>query len=188
MKKYILLIIVAFSFVLFSCEDDKTEPGGTAVEKMAGDWWVTYQSSVEEYNYLFGGEGSMPSVDNIENWTWDYVYSDAHSLLFTYNTAANTADSMFISDDGAYWDFKAKVGVNYPKRIFANSASVPNLSYDSSVEIIGGKILEGAATSPSGMPVDSIVFYIKFSDDSYGFTYTKVSGFRRTGFPADEFE
>jgi hypothetical protein len=37
------------------------------------------------------------------------------------------------------------------------------------------------------MPADSIVFYIKFSDDDYGFTYTKASGFRRTGFPADDF-
>lgn len=50
------------------------------------------------------------------------------------------------------------------------------------------EILLGVATSPSGMAVDSIVFYIQFNDDTKGFTNTKVSGFRRTGFTADDFE
>ena len=48
------------------------------------------------------------------------------------------------------------------------------------------KILEGAALTPSGMPADSIVYMIQFDDDPDGLTY-KVSGFRRTGFPADDF-
>lgn len=188
MKKYLIILIAALAIVsLNSCQKD-IEPGGTAVEEMAGDWWVVYQSSLQEINFIFEGEGEMPSLSNIENWEWDYVYDDAYSQLLTYNTAANTADSMFISDDGHYWDFKAKVGVNYANKTFANSGSIPNMAYeDCDLEIIGGKILKGAAKSPSGMPVDSIVFYIKFSDDSYGFTFTKVSGFRRTGFPADDF-
>lgn len=40
MKKYLILLLTALSVSFTSC-DNETEPGGTAVEKMAGDWWVT---------------------------------------------------------------------------------------------------------------------------------------------------
>ena len=50
MKKYLILFLTVLAFSFTSCDED-TEPGGTAVEKMAGDWWVTYQQSVDEYNY-----------------------------------------------------------------------------------------------------------------------------------------
>ena len=63
---------------------------------------------------------------------------------------------------------------------------VENTSYDCGVRITEGKIMEGAATTPSGMPADSIVYMIQFDDDPNGLTY-KVSGFRRTGFPNDDF-
>ena len=46
--------------------------------------------------------------------------------------------------------------------------------------------MEGEATTPSGMPADSIVYMIQFDDDENQLIY-KVSGFRRTGFPADDF-
>lgn len=185
MKKYIILLIAPLALIFSSCQEE-AEPGGTAVEEMAGDWWVTYQSSVDEYNVIFGGQGTMPSADDLENWDWDYVYDDAHSQLLTYNTAANTNDKMFISDAGHYWDFTVKADVDYAAKTF-KCDSTANLAYDSGLEIVGGKVLKGAATTPSGHPADSIVFYIRFYDDSYGFTYTKVSGFRRTGFGADDF-
>jgi len=42
--------------------------------------------------------------------------------------------------------------------------------------------LEGEATTPSGMPADSIVFFVNVQgDDTY-----KIAGFRRTGFAEDE--
>ena len=48
--------------------------------------------------------------------------------------------------------------------------------------LLMGKVLAGAATTPSGMPADSIVFFVNVQgDDTY-----KIAGFRRTGFPADE--
>ena len=101
MKKYLILFLTVLAFSFTSCDED-TEPGGTAVEKMAGDWWVTYQQSVDEYNYLFNGTGAMPDEANIENWNWDYVYDDAHSQIYTYNTAANVATEMFITDKKHY--------------------------------------------------------------------------------------
>ena len=47
----------------------------------------------------------------------------------------------------------------------------------------------GAATTPSGMPADSIVFIVTFDDDDYpeafGYYGYRVSGYRYTGFAAD---
>jgi hypothetical protein len=186
MKKYLFLFVAVLALAFQSCEKE-FEPGGTAVEKMAGDWWVTNQQSVAEYLYLFEGEGNMPNEADIENWEWDYIYDDSHSHVYTYNTAANVPTEMFIEDGGSFWDYKVKAKVHYEARTF-EVPTTANLAYDNcEVTIIKGKMIEGAATTPSGMPADSIVFYVKFSDDSYGFTYTKVSGFRRTGFPADDF-
>jgi hypothetical protein len=186
MKKYIYLSILLLGVISFnSCE--KFEPGGTAVQDMAGDWWVTNQQSVDEYDYIFGGQGEMPDEADIENWEWDYIYDDTHTMVYTYNTASNTSDTVFVSDGGLFWNYKVKAIANYKAKTF-ELPSGENLAYDGcDVTIIKGKILKGAATSPSGTPVDSIVYYIKFSDDGYGFTYTKVSGFRKTGFPEDDF-
>jgi hypothetical protein len=187
MKKYLYFLLIALFAVAFQSCEKEFEPGGTAVQDMAGDWWVTNQQSLDEYFYIFKGDGKMPNEADIENWNWDYIYDDAHAMIFTYNTAANLPTEMFVEDGGTFWDYKLKVKVDYSAKTF-DVPTTANLAYDDcDVTIIKGKILKGAATSPSGMPVDSIVFYVKFSDDPYGFTYTKVSGFRRTGFPADDF-
>lgn len=52
MKKFIILSIIAATFTFVACEDE-FEPGGTSMQEMAGDWWVTYENSLEEYEYLF---------------------------------------------------------------------------------------------------------------------------------------
>lgn len=66
--------------------------------------------------------------------------------------------------------------------------------------ITDGKILNDAATTPSGMPADSIVFYVEFDDDYtevdedvfeytpavYGFAKYRISGYRYTGFALDD--
>ena len=50
--------------------------------------------------------------------------------------------------------------------------------------------MKGAATTPSGMPADSIYFELKLIDDAiaaaYGYDSYQVCGFRYTGFAADE--
>ncbi len=173
MKKYFVTILAAFIFFTFGCEK-VTDPGGTAVEKMAGDWWVEYEivdlstgSSYEEYDN-YPGSG--------------------HYLIYTFNTAANTDDEMWINDDGNFWDFQVKAAVDYADRTFSTHPTdtisvVPG--YDISVKIYEGKVLEGAATTPSGSPADSIFFIAEFEDDpGYGYV---LKGFRRTGFAADDF-
>lgn len=165
MKKYLILLLTIFSVSFVACDDD-TEPGGTNVEKMAGDWWVTVNVISNGQDLGDAGVG--------------------HIQMYTYNTAANTGKDMWIDDDKNFWDYKIKVNVDYAARTFSTTDFVSNLKYDCKVKVTDGKILEGAATTPSGMPADSIVYNVQFDDDPDGLIY-KVSGFRRTGFTADDF-
>lgn len=167
MKKYIaLLLLITVSFAFTAC-DDETEPGGTAVEKMAGTWWVTINAIVDGQK-----QGD--------------IYGVGHFQMSTYNTAANKATEMWIEDMGNFWNYKLKVDVDYTARTFSTKEFINNVSYECKVKIIDGKILKDAATTPSGMPADSIVYTIQFDDDDPSISY-EVAGFRRTGFPADDF-
>ena len=79
MKKYISLLALALVFgVMTSCDSDPsdtdTNPGGTAVKKMCGDWIVTA--------YTCENQGD---VANIDNWEWEELGSFSNYLL-TYNT------------------------------------------------------------------------------------------------------
>ena len=171
-KKYLVATIAVCSLLMTSCQDEDFDAGGTAVMKMAGDWWVTME-------LIYEGEN-----------LGDY-YGIGHFQMYTYNTAANKATEMWLEDGGHFWDYKLKVDVQYENRTFSTNGFVDNIAYDDpdydpQAKIIDGKILYGAATSPSGMPVDSISYTISFNDDEEGIVY-KISGFRRTGFPADDF-
>ncbi len=201
MKNYILILLSVFvsSFVFVSCDDIETdeEPGGTSVEKMAGHWTVTFEQSLDEYSYLFGYSTENPnltskSVDDLNALEWDDVYGNGKVSVYTYNTAANTNDVMWFSDypassdDASFWDYKLKVDVDYDAKSFSCSTTA-NTSYEPcDITVIGGKVLEGAATTPRGAAADSIVAYVMFSDDNYGFTYMKMSGYRYTGFDEDK--
>ncbi len=200
MKKYILILIsvmaVSFSFVSCEVETDE-EPGGTSVEEMAGQWTVTFEQSVDEYDYIFGNTTDDPALtsktaEELDALEWDDIYGTGKVSVFTYNTAANTDDVMWFSDyaasssDATFWQYKLKVDVDYDAKTFS-CASTANTSYEGcDVTVLGGKVLEGAATTPRGAVADSIIAYVMFSDDSYGFTYMKMSGYRYTGFDEDK--
>lgn len=166
MKKYMILLLASLAFTVVACDDD-TEPGGTAIEKMAGDWWVTVNAIID------GEEVEDP-------------YGAGHIQMSTYNTASNSNTEMWLDDLNNFGEYKLKVNVNYAERTFSTPDFVNNVIYESKVKISDGKVLENAATTPSGMPADSIVYMVQFDNDENGLTY-KVSGFRRTGFPADDF-
>jgi len=167
MKKYIILMLAAAAFSFTSCNKD-TEPGGTAVQDMAGEWWVTCTFE------------SSPGV-----------WKDAgigHVKFSTYNTSANKNTEMVLNDHGNIWPFTSIVGVDYAAKTFSaktavstNDASHPAVT----VIVADGKVLKGAAKTPSKASADSIVFYATFSDDAT--TVYKIAGFKRTGFPEDDF-
>ncbi|GHT78695.1 hypothetical protein AGMMS50262_21600 [Bacteroidia bacterium] len=185
MKKIFLIITVIGAFIATSCEHEY-ENWYSADYELSGEWVVTVQQSVDEYLYIFEDEGAMPNPANIESWEWDDIYGTGVTSVLTYNSAANIPTELIVDDNHTFWDYKVKVKANNDVKTFEIDET-PNLAYDDcDVSIIGGKVLKDAATTPSGNPADSIVFYVKFSDDSYGFTYMKVSGFRKTGFTEDE--
>lgn len=197
MKKYILMMLLAGLFGLVSCEVETDEqPGGTNVEKMAGHWTVTFEQSVDEYHYIFYGAAN-PDLDSktaaeLDALDWADLYQVGKVSVYTYNTADNSATEMWFSDypakvgDYSFWKFKLKVDLDYKNKTFS-VATTENTSYSPcDITVIGGKVLEGAATTPRGAVADSIVAYVKFSDDSYGFTYMKMSGYRYTGFDEDK--
>ncbi len=166
MKKYISLAFMAialtFGFAGCSVETDE-EPGGTAVQKMAGRWTVSVYELDDNGNEIF----EVTSMNK----------------LMTYNTADNSANQMWITDNKGFWAFTMKVDIDYAARTF----SCTEVDYDAvatgKATITNGKILEGAGKNIHGMPTDSIVFDIKFSDDTpaYGTTY-RFTGTRYSGF------
>lgn len=172
MKKYLILLFAVISFSLASCEKD-TEPGGTAVEKMAGTWYVTWEAKNDQgiWEDILGG--------TIE--------------LNTYNTSANTPTEMWLNES-YITNTPLKVTTDYKSRTFSlPTETIIEANANNKIEalwgeeaitvtISDGKVLEKAATTPSGMPADSIVFFLNVKgDDIY-----KIAGFRRTGFTEDE--
>ncbi len=174
MKKLVYAIVALATLTLASCEKDPV--GGTATEKMAGQWYV-----------------QAHAIDSAGNILFEDAYEVGNFFILTYNTADNALDSMFIQDmeslDGkAFWGFQTKVGCNQSAATFG-AADGFDLLGGLSVDISDGKILYGAAHTPSGAVADSIVFNVIFSDDTYVGTYydfLRVTGYRYTGLANDD--
>ena len=167
MKKYISLafMAVALSFGFVSCSvETNEEPGGTNVEKMAGRWNV-----------------QVDAVDESGNVVYEDPYGIGKITIMTFNTAANNINEMWLDDNGKFWSFKMKVDVNYRERTFSCAEQDYDAAGSGTAVVTNGKILENAAKNLHGMPNDSIVFNIKFSDDNNGLLY-RFSGQRYTGF------
>lgn len=170
MKKVIYLLMMCAGVLLSSCEKD--EIGSTTTAALAGEWYVM-----------------VDGVDESGAVVYEDPFGLGHTLLYTYNTAANVPTEMYVSDEGNFWDYKVRVKSDINALTFSTDGAVANEAYDCDVTIEGGKVLLGAATTPHGTPADSIVFYVSFSDDEYIpalWSKMKVSGYRYTGFVQDE--
>ncbi len=171
MRKVIYLLMMCAGVLLTSCE--KEEIGGTATKALAGEWVVT-----------------VDQVDEAGNLVHKDLFGVGHFLLNTFNTAANVPTEMWLDDNGGFWEFKVKVDTDCKALTFKTNTPQTDIINGCEVKLDGGKVLLNAATTPSGMPADSIVFYVSFDDDSYGSAYGyakhRFSGYRYTGFAADE--
>lgn len=169
--KYLLLTLALA--LLTACEKD--DIGGTATEALAGDWYVLVTCVDDDGNTIYEDED---------------FFGLGYTHLLTYNTAANVADEMFVDDLGNFWEYKVRVTSDQSALTFSTDGSVANEYYDCDVVITDGKVIYGAATTPSGAAADSIVFYVNFSDDEYpdyyGYSKYKISGYRYTGLTADD--
>lgn len=169
MKKFSAYILVISGLLLAVSCQESPDPGGTATQAVAGEWWVKY--------YVSDGAGGLIELD------------PGYYKAMTYNTAANTPDSIWVTDLAHFWDFAVKVGFDKSTNTFSAS-EVTNISYDDSeVTITNGQVLLGQGKSTSGVTTDSIYFVASFNDDSpaYGNEYI-IAGHRRTGFLEDEHE
>ncbi len=178
MKKVLYAILALATLTLASCEKDPI--GGTATEKMAGEWYVECIAVDAD------GEIVLEDAD---------LFGIGKFWLNTFNTAANTTDSMWVGDvDGAMgniWDdngFQVKVGCNLANGTFSVANGFDIIDEDV-VNITDGKILFGAGKTPSGVQADSIVFDIAFGADPYAGAYydrLRITGIRYTGLAADD--
>jgi hypothetical protein len=154
--RVLVAMLVLTSFV--ACDEvGDTDPGGTSVEALAGDWFMNV---------------SAPDGTAISE----------HDLFSTYNTAANDG-GLWLDDHESVAEFKVKV---VTKSDGTFSASAATNEYNSrTVNITAGKVEKNAGTSKGGHKVDKITFNAEFSDEP-GVIYS-YEGHRRTGFYEDEY-
>lgn len=169
MKKYfqyaMMALALGFGFTACDVETDE-EPGGTKVQNLAGHWEVTVDIVDNDGKVLYEDPYGMGVID-----------------LFTYNTAANDVDKMWITDDGNFWQFTMKIDCNVNTLTFGCDEMDYDAKGTGKGKITNGKVLLGAATNLHGMPNDSIVFDIAFDDDEEPYCYTyRISGQKYTGF------
>jgi len=181
MKKLYFAIVALAALTLASCEKDPI--GGTAVEALAGQWYV----QVDGYDT----KGDSVVVED---------FNGGRTLLLTYNNSKNEPNKLYINDMGKFWDFIVLVDCDVTKLTFGASAPVQNESYDCQVTLTNGKIVKNGIKTPSGADADYIEFFVNFDDDDlatygmpgvsygdyYGFDAYRVSGWRYTGLANDD--
>ncbi|HMI02518.1 MAG TPA: lipid-binding protein [Pedobacter sp.] len=153
---YSLLSLLLVMTTMSSCKKDQ-EIGGTAVQELSGEWWVTADD----------GGGAT-----------DYF------KISTYNTAANIPTEMWIDDAKNFYGLKAKIKADVANKTFS-ATDADELYFGVTVTITDGKVIKDAATaSGTGNKTDSIYFKAEYSDDP-GTIYT-YSGYKRTRFSQDD--
>ncbi len=157
MKKYLIYIFVMLGIVLTSCDEKEDyEQINSQVVDAAGEWWIKFSAD--------GAEGPFVKV-------------------LTYNTSADVATEMWISDGGNWKDVLVKCPVDINNLTFSGS-NLDNNNSDDVITVSNGQITLNGATSTTGVVTDAISFQIQFSSEP-GVTY-QASGHRKTGFLEDE--
>jgi hypothetical protein len=161
MKK--IYYLMALCVMIFTSCQKEEEVGGTAMQSMAGEWFVRMSAD--------GGKTFGP----------DYYH------FSTYNTADNSQTTMWFDDLKTFWQTKGKVSVNLENKTFSGE-NIKNVTYaDSFFTVLDGKLLEKAAKASGSKTVtDSIYFKMRFSDDDDPSTEYVFAGYRKTGFLEDE--
>ncbi|MBR3074324.1 MAG: hypothetical protein IKH11_01020 [Bacteroidales bacterium] len=182
MKKVITFLTILALVVCASCNEKLKNPiEKTATVDLGGQWYVIYN--------CLDAEGKV--IPDFED------FNEGYSMVITFSTSSNTKDSIWVSDtkEKNLLGYQVKVPCNLDNLTFGADQELPNIygpsKYIGPKAIVkNGKILKGAAKTPSGMPADSIYFELKLSDDyfanGYGYDSYQVTGYRYTGFAADE--
>lgn len=157
MKKYLIYIFAFVTVLITSCDmKEDYEQINSQVVDAAGEWWIKFSKADYETGYL---------------------------KVHTFNTAADIATEMWISDNGNWKDIMFKCPVDIAKLTFEGT-NLDNIKSDATIEVKNGKIEKNTGLSTSGVVCDKISFEIIFSDEP-GVVY-QASGTRKTGFIEDE--
>jgi len=199
MKKMITLLSISAALLLNSCT--KEPIGGTNVQNVSGEWFVT--ALLVDAN---GGE-----ID---------TFIDHHIHALTFNTNANDTDSLMlqVQDNDAEIDFGFGQGFTLDEDFVlhvdqsSKTFSIKNAyyyDYDNETTVyadVTGSIVERGIKTKSGATADKIEFTIVLKDqdganilefywNKYGYpsfyegavaTGIKFIGWRYTGLTADE--
>lgn len=157
MKNYLILLVVVFGLIFSSCDvKEEYQQINSQVMEASGEWWIKFSKTGYESGYL---------------------------KVLTFNTAADVATEMWLSDNGNWKNIKVKCPVNISDLSFGGT-NLANTSTSMSLTIKNGKITKGGGLSTSGVVTDKIAFEIELSSEP-GVTY-KAEGTRKTGFIEDE--
>jgi hypothetical protein len=146
----------------------KQNYGGTAVQQAANGWWVTATSSQN---------GLLPDHPSAAN----------HTFFSTYNSSANTKDSLWADDlgqIGGNYDVKALLSLNLSDYALTSGGTENLYQSTSSVQWAAGKIFPKGGLSRTGVATDSIFLQFLLTGTP-GDTLT-IKGVARTGFDADD--
>lgn len=178
MKKLLYFASLILALAVVSCEKEKI--GGTAVEKVSGEWYVTCDIVTK---------GDQITIQDLYD---NGVVESTHFIMRTYNTASNESDKMWITDmqqygagyDGAYviGGFRVVAGVDQATGSFSTTDFVKNAEVSQAyaqygipafadVKIANGKISYDGGKQINGSVADAIEFdlYVKdgFLDQAF---------------------
>lgn len=152
-------------FGIAGCDPDAPEVKYTSTFPLNGEWAVTYR--VE----------TSPGI---------FLDQSGYTGLIISNTASDNGDSIWISDDGNFWDFKIKAAARAKSKSFSSEGSTSTIAgYHINVVVSDGEVfLDAVVTKAAKTTTDSIYMKLEFEDDP-GVIY-HCSGVRRTGFLEDD--
>jgi hypothetical protein len=162
---FLIASLLSLGFLSSCDQDDEPEVENMSTYPISGDWSVNH--------YVADADGKLEDIGY-------------PGQILAYNTAANNGTEIWIDDHKTFWNYKVRATVNMGATSFSGT-EMQNVSYNSKVTITEGKVIPNG-TKVHGIPADSIVFKVSFSDDGtaanpdpYGTIYI-VGGHRNTGF------
>ena len=127
MKNKLLILFAFLAIGIMSCDlGDDPDPGGTATQAVAGEWYTTFTVNGED------------------------VYGIGYALITTSNTAANVANEFLVTDNGNQWDYKVKSPLNLDAKTFGGT-DLQNIAYDIKVNITDERFFQVQPQLPVAM-------------------------------------
>lgn len=143
-------------------------------EEVDIEYTSTFPINGEYYVQYLVDDGTGELVD---------IYNWGRTILTITNDARNQGDSIVITDNDNFWEFKVKAAVDMNSLTWSVNEGYDYVWNDATT-ITNGQFFKDQGLSRDGNVTDSIYMEITWESDP-GTTYV-VAGVRRTGFLEDE--